>query len=101
VAGLNRLGDDPQIVDRSRIESGIGIGSVSIDNGSIQLSIQGRCLVSIWNFSSLLLTIFLSYRTTIKMSSFFDVASTIALLDTPESFTACRTKKKGKKSALV
>jgi hypothetical protein len=47
---LSRLGDDPQIVDRSRIESGIGIGSVSIDNGSIQLSIQGRCLVSIWNF---------------------------------------------------
>jgi hypothetical protein len=74
-----RLGDDPQIVDRSRIESGIGIGSVSI--------IMDRS----------------SYRssTTIKMSSFFDVTSTIALLDTPESFTASRTKKKGKKSALV
>ncbi len=43
---VNRLGDDPQIVDRSRIESGISIGSVSIDNGSIQALIQGRCLVS-------------------------------------------------------
>jgi hypothetical protein len=31
----SRLGDDPQIVDRSRIESGIGIRSVSIDNRSI------------------------------------------------------------------
>jgi len=30
-----RLGDDPQIVDRSRIESGISIRSVSIDNRSI------------------------------------------------------------------
>jgi hypothetical protein len=35
------------------------------------------------------------------MSSFLNVASTIAPLDTPESSTASCTKKKGKKSALV
>lgn len=35
------------------------------------------------------------------MSSFLDVASTIAPSDTLESSTASRTKKKGKKSALV
>jgi len=35
------------------------------------------------------------------MSSFLDVASTIAPSDTSESSTASRTKKKGKKSALV
>lgn len=46
-------------------------------------------------------TIVLFHHTTITMSSFLDVASTIAPLDTLESSTASRTKKKGKKLALV